>query len=460
MSGLAQWTRPQSTGRAVLTTRHSHVDAPAREGALLGGLLILFLCRAMAAHMVVPPWQGPDEPSHVALAYLEAAPTAVEAGSVQAQILESMARHRWWEAYGRPTPDPLPTSFDVDGLGVGNLFQPLYYGLGGAVLRVTQPGHIEATYYHLRFLSVLFSVTTLALAWAGTRLLFGRTIALGSSMIAALNPQFALVAITVNPDALLNVCGAFVWWQVGRIAKGERRGLSLSLLLIGAAAALLTKRIGMTLVGLAAIVTTASLFASRTWRVTGRGAALAGIAMVVAVPVLIAGSFVFAQQFETLLEFWGNALTPRRRPDRIAPSDVLSYLRATVDHAWLIAGWLRFPAPEWWLRIVRIITVAGLVGAAVTLIESSSIRRRLSIAWLFLIAQVVAILGVTLWTIETTPQGRYLFPVIAPVTAVLYIGLTRAFPRAWRSCSPVMLLATFAIIDVIGFATVVIPAYI
>lgn len=444
-----------------------------REVRLLACLLALFICRAIFASAIVPPWQGPDEPTHFALARLlaerqldtavlvklpdESFATTIER-DLQRGVLMSMARHRWWEAYGGQAPEPLPTSFrQIQRLGVGVYAQPLYYGVSAATLRITQPSSLEAEYLHLRVLGVVLSVVALSFGWAGTRLLFGPTVAVGATAIGALHPQFLLTAMSVNPDALLNVWGAFMWWQVARLTRGHRLAMSLVLLLIAAAAAVLTKRNGAPLVVVAAVAVGVTLCSHRTARVSRRTVFLALVVLGISGGVLAAGWQVFERPFTDLGLFWRNALGIRRSLAQATLSQALEYIRISIDYVWLIGGWLRYPAPEPWLWVVRVLTIAGL-GSAAMLLRSPSLRQPLAIAWLFVIAQAAIVVGVSFLTLSS-PQGRYLFPVIAPATALLWLGLTHTTPARFRPYAAPVLISILAVLDVTGFTTVLIPVY-
>ncbi len=445
------------------------------EGTLHTCLLALFICRAVLASAIVPPWQGPDEPTHFALTrlleerHLDTAElvtlpdghgnvTTIER-DLQRGVLMSMARHQWWDAYGGRPPEPLPTAFaQVPRLGIGLYAQPLYYGIGAATLRVTQPTSLEAAYVHLRLLSIALSVAALSFGWAGTRLLFGAAIATGATAIAALHPQFLLTSIAVNPDALLIVLGAFMWWQVARVITGRRSAFSVALIVIAAGAALLTKRSAVPLASVAGIIAMGSFLTPAVHRITGRSVAWMALLLVVGVTSVAGAWMTFEGQFTQLATFWKAALNIRRPFDEALLPGAIEYARISIDYAWLVAGWLRFPAPEPWLWVVRVLTVAGFAGAAVLLIRSRELRRPLSIAWLFVFVQAATVIGWGFLTLSS-PQGRYLFPVIAPATALLWLGLTHVVPVRLRPYAAPVLVAILAIMDVTAFTTVLIPAY-
>src|SRR6185503_11917737 len=88
------------------------IGRPAAEGAVLAALLAVFLCRAALASAIVPPWQGPDEPTHFTLTYGLTVPTAMHQ-RMEAGVLQSMVRHGWWDLYEDPPPDPLPSSLSL-----------------------------------------------------------------------------------------------------------------------------------------------------------------------------------------------------------------------------------------------------------------------------------------------------------------------------------------------------------
>jgi hypothetical protein len=428
------------------------------EAAVFSALLAIFLCRTVVANAIVPPWQGPDEPTHFALAYGLTMPTMMQ-GHVEGGVIRSMVEHGWWELYDDPPPNPLPTSLgQLYGIGPGTLAQPLYYGTAAALLRITRPVDLESAYRHLRALSVVLAVLVLVFGWLGTRLVLGPDVALGATTIGALHPQFLLASISVNADSLLNVCGAFVWWQGARVVAGQHRAFSTVLMIVGAVAAVFTKRLGLVVAGVAVVVAVGSLLTSRGRRLQKSDLILGSAALGIALVVATGTALLLDTQVEAWMAFLADALTVSRPAESTSLQESVQFLRMTMDYFWLIAGWLRFQPPDWWTWIARVLIVAGLAGAAVVFFEASVKRGPLALAWLFVGAQVSVMLFAVFWTIPSAPQARYLFPVFAPITALLYVGLCR-MGRAWPQQWPVILVLGLAILDVTGFTTVHIPAY-
>jgi hypothetical protein len=420
-------------------------------------LLGVFVCRAILASAVVPPWQGPDEPTHFAYAYGLALPAAAEE-QLRIEVLQSMQHQRWWAFYDDPPPTPLIPG-NIDGVYFGTLSFPLYYSLANGVLQVSRPSTLEAAYYHLRAFSVVLAGLTLAFGWAGTRLLFGAEIAAGAAAIAALHPQFLLAAISVNADALLNLCGAVMWWQAARVLKGHRADLSLALMLLAAVAAVFTKRIGLVLLLLALLVAASALFMRRSWKTNRRDAVLLAIVAAIGFATVFAISLYFYDEAGRLWSYWIEVLKAPRRSNTERLAEAGSFVRMTADYFWLIGGWLRFQPPDTWLWIPRALMIVGLAGAVVEFTSSRTLRVPLSLTGLFVVVQTGAMLATVFWLEPYAPQARYLFPVFAPITALLYVGLRRMVPRRLEAQWPLVLVTLLMMLDVTGFTTVHMSAY-
>ena len=444
------------------------------EKALLACVLALFVCRAVIVSAIVPPWQGPDEPTHVALAQLLALPDAIVYNSpllpngdlttrvesdVHGQVLESMAAHRWWDAYGQAAPDPLPRSFSpASRFSTGSYGQPLYYGLAALVLRVTAPRDMDATYFRLRALSLVLGVMTLLVGWAGTRVLLGSTAALGATVLAALYPQFVLSAISPNPDALAAFWGALIWWQFARLVVCRRRTMSFSLLIISAVAAVLTKRSAVPLAGIT-IVSAVWLFLPQAWRFTKRQKLLLGFAVAALAAAAATTAMLFNNAFGWLVANWATVFVTRRPLSAATFPVAAEYLRISVDYAWLMAGWQRFAPQEWWLQIARALTVIGLCGAAVRVVRARGrFQHGMTAAWTFFLVQALAVVVPGFWSLAA-PQGRYLFPVLAPMTVLLWGGVVGTGSSRRHSYAALALIGTVALLDATGVTTVLIQAY-
>ena len=432
-----------------------------KENGLLACLLLLFACRAILASAIVPPWQGPDEPSH----FIPAKQLTVDAYwasqlPLQQAVLESMGKYRWWEAYGGRTPELLRPEFEhvSSRLSSGSWGQPVYSGLAAAVLWIAPTTDVESGYWRLRLLSTVLAVATLGWAWAGTKLLFGSSVAIGATSIAALHPQFLLTAISVNADALAIALGALIWWLVACVVTERRVHMSLLLIVVAAVAAVLTKRNAAPLGAVATMIAVGWFLGLTTRQISRRTAAWVIVLLMVGTAVLLISAVAFEIVATQLRLFWRDGLMVRRLPEETTLRTALDYARLSIDYVWLIVGWLRFSAPEPWLWIVRMLTVVGFGSVAVLAARSHEVRRPLAIAGLLVFVQVAVVIPWGFLTLSS-PQGRYLLPVLAPATALLWLGLTHAVPARFRPYAAPALIALLAVMDVTAFTAVLIPAY-
>src|SRR5262245_56593322 len=140
-----------------------------------------------------------------------------------------MERFDWSRHIFRPTPDPPYETFAEDPFfgrvpeGMVHM-PPVYYALATPWLRMSASSTTLLDQYRAaRRLSVVFGLLTLWCLWAAVKQLTGSGMAAGSvTAMLALHPQFLLMATAVNPDALVNLFGAIVFWQVARLADDRQ----------------------------------------------------------------------------------------------------------------------------------------------------------------------------------------------------------------------------------------------
>lgn len=413
----------------------------------------------------MPPWQGPDEPSHFALAELLTVPDGDREGArprFEEQILQSMFRHHWWELYRVPPPRDVPRSFGevLGGIPPSTLLQPTYYWLAAMVLRMAPVSGIDGQYRVLRALSILLSLLTLLCGWAGARRFFGDAAAAGVVGLASLNPQFLLGAISVNPDVLINLCGAFIWWQAACLLQPDARrpAIRVALVLAAAGVAAFAKRNGLPLLLTSTVLAILTFVKSirhrpRPWLIAGVASGLMGAGMLL---------FVVLEQMDVgvrkVLTFWSYMLIVRRSVADIDLGGIAAFVARAVDTSWLVAGWMRFPAPDAWLWIARLFTAAGLIGAVTVAARSGPLRRPLALAWLFLGVQGIALLAIAFMG-ASPPQGRYVFSALIPAAALLWFGLHECLPAHVRPYAGPVIVGIVALLDATGFATVLLPTY-
>ena len=164
------------------------------------------------------------------------------------------------------------------------------------------------------------------------------------------------------------------------------------------------------------------MFTHRTWRITRRDVLLVSAVAALGAGTLMVIAWAFREQVALLWVYWRDAFTPRTSLADATGSEAFRFGRMTVDYFWLIAGWLRFQPPTSWLWVARLLIIGGIAGAVIELITGPTPRAPLAIAWLFVIAQLTAMLATVFWLAPSAPQARYLFPVFVPITVLLCSG--------------------------------------
>lgn len=228
-------------------------------------LVVTCLVRGLIYAGLTPPWLAPDEPGHVAYAWLLAEqgwPLREDEGTVAVEqaLLASLGRWRFWQRIGRPMPDPLPLSFlhDPDLVRQVGDEPPLYY-IVPALLYRTVPSP-EALLYLMRGTSVLLTALTVLLVALSARELFPRRPVLQVAIVAlpALAPMVAYIGSSANNDSAATLISTAALWVLLRgIRRGWtwRRVVALALLL---ALALLAKKTTVFLWLLVGLVITAA----------------------------------------------------------------------------------------------------------------------------------------------------------------------------------------------------------
>ncbi len=253
-------------------------------------LWCVFLGRLVFVAVLVPPWQNPDEPAHFAVIRTLARRPGIDLANkrdvvIQADILASMAEHNFWHPYSLLPPDPIPGAFvDVPNqLGDASDSPPLYYFAAARLCRLVGVQSLLGQYYLVRIASLLISLMTFGLIIRAAREWFDDDVALCTGALVALVPQFALIAVSVSPDPLVFLAGAFVWWQAGRAFAGKGIIVPAAMMAGATVIAVLSKQLATPLlIQTGLLVALASL--QTTW-----GRVLAGVTVVTALVLRFAG---------------------------------------------------------------------------------------------------------------------------------------------------------------------------
>jgi hypothetical protein len=432
----------------------------------------MLACRLLIAVALVPPWQQPDEASHVALAELQRSRVLLMDGAPdparEREILGSMARYDFWEHRDRnfQTPAVIPERFRFAGLrvvaevlGVDN--PPTYFLAVGRLLSWLPQMTVVEDLYLMRGISAILGILTLCVGWLAARECLG---ALGAATIAAilaLHPQFAIVSTAAAPDAMANLLGACLWWQA-TVAFGRKHFLlPLGIVWGMAFAGASVDRMGVPLLAVAFIVSVAVI----TSRMSFRGwKTLLGIALATGLAAIAFAALIW------LVDASRNTYTLRllfssgwRPVPQAATWEFFWRFTSFVHQSWWSSlGWVRYAPPPWWVSTTMIVTTMATTGIAWRIfggrLDDRPTRMLLSVAAMSVAIQLAAIYW-TYFRLGNGAQGKSLFPVLVPGLILLWAGIAAWVPETRRAHAAVALVAGLAFLDAAVWGLVAIPAY-
>jgi hypothetical protein len=141
--------------------------------------------------------------------------------------------------------------------------------------------------------------------------------------------------------------------------------------------------------------------------------------------------------------------------------------RALFESYWARFGWMNVPLAPWLYVALMAGCALPLLGLGARLARPSRLpldawqRRAL---WLALCAAPLALLPIALqyslvFAPGSLPQGRYLFPALAPIGLLGSIGLASLVPRGWRGAAVGALALALVLLDVVSLVGHAWPAY-
>jgi len=429
-------------------------------------------CRMLVATTLIPPWQQPDENSHVA--QVELARTRITGSGYspdparEAEILRSMSGYDFWEhrARGFPIPAVIPESFTAAGARVGTpagggLTPPAYFPAAGRLLSWLPRLSVVQDMYILRGISAIFGMLTLWVAWLAAREGLGPFGGATVAMLLALHPQFAIVSTAATPDAVANLFGACLWWMAVAAVMRQRYLWPLAGVWLAAGAAAAADRMGVPLLAVALSVSVVVLrlhARDRGWLSRTRTLGMLLLAAVVfgaSIWLLFASGVSYGLQ-----SIFSGSLAPV--PEARTWEYFARFTSFLHQSWWASLGWGRYPPPSWWIGTTIALTAMAAVGAAWSVFRGRTIDGRtrviLGLAAVSLTIQVAAVYWVY-FRLAVGPQGKSLFPVLVPSLMLLWAGLTAWIPETRRAHAAVALVAAFAVLDAAIWGLVAIPAY-
>ncbi len=261
MSTTAPLRRP-ATEEHSRARQHARGLVRARLGQIPKAAWIcslVALLTAAAWSLIIPLFQVPDEPAHVAYAQYFAETGNPPSGDNQKRPMSQQERQllnavQWKSVIHRPQNEPPATAtarqrFDRlaqhQGVPVGEggftsatNNPPLYYAAEAAVYHLTPSSSLPDRIHAMRLLSALLAALTVLFVFLFLRELVPATPWAWTvgALAVAFQPMFGFISAGVNSDSLLFAASAGVFWA---LAASFRRGLTVERgVWIGACAAI------------------------------------------------------------------------------------------------------------------------------------------------------------------------------------------------------------------------------
>lgn len=207
-----------------------------------GSLVIaLVMIKAALFLVLLPPWQGPDEPTRLEPAFIIARSDALLPAlnpdlGYQSQTLASMRRFKSWGFYERRPPQPTVKTFSDANLpaGASILYEPaLTYLPAGLAVRWWGGQSVESSLYAARFSSLIWHVLATALVALIANLVFkgpnSPLPCVAVVLMFGLHPQLSFLASSVHADSFGQVLSAVVLVLLILVTKRIRTpGFSIS----------------------------------------------------------------------------------------------------------------------------------------------------------------------------------------------------------------------------------------
>ncbi len=338
----------------------------------------------------------------------------------------------------------------------------------------TFPYRGQALAFHLsRGASVLMGMVSVALTLAIGRRTFREKpwIGLLAGSLVAFNPQFLFISSSVNNDALLVLATTGILWQAVRMIDDDGRPIQWLVLGLWISIAFLAKSSSFVVAGVGVIFVALEYMWPQTRHRTHKQF-LQGFLLAATSIILVSGWWFLRNQI-----LYGDPLgwtayrevfASNLRDSQLMWADIRQFVTVQFYSYWGVFGWMNLRAPLLFYRIVVIMVVASLSGYVVLFASGQSNRlrgaNRLVIPMMAtaVVAQEIYLTWAITINNDSWYQGRYLFPVIAPASLLLAIGLFTLFrflpkqSRSWVMGGLMVAmagLATCIVLQVIG------PAY-
>jgi len=354
----------------------------------------------------------------------------------------------------------------------------LWAGNGGSDVNVALhsdderfPYRGEALALHLaRCVSIVAGTTAVVLTLLVGWTIFPRRREIGllAAALTAFNPQFLFLSAAVNNDTLVAAaCSASILAILRALNAGESTAPWLWTA-ICLSAALLVKLSALPVTALAFIALIMLAHQRRSLRFFATRLVAMGLVMTIATGWWFWRNYVL---YGDLLGFrtYRVVFASLRRTEPLHWSDLSEFVSTQFRSYWGVFGWMNLPAPEWfhWSTVALVALAAGGILVAFAsrqrkVITETQRRGLAMLSFAVLFQEAFTLLGIRNFN-SAWYQGRYLFPAVAPIAALLAFGLVRwfdlLFTRGGVRVATASLALILASVSILAPTRWILPAY-
>jgi len=422
------------------------------EWAVVGAILLLFLCFGLWYSLVVPPFEAPDEIHHYAFArHLS------QGNDLPVQTAESNGP---WEHEGTQAPlyyflvgrliSGIDQS-DFDQINIlnphANLGDPLFPGNKNRMLYSSRQLPLTGANLAVhvgRWFSLFLGLITLLFTYAIAKLALPGSLLLPLLVLltVAAIPQFQFISATVSNDNLaIALSTATLFWLARLLTRTDEAGAWYEWpvlgLLLGLAALSKLHALGLFLLSGSAVLALAWLHQER-WLPIRAG-------LLVLIPALLIAGWWYWRNYTLYGEWLGvNQLLTINglRVDSRTLDQLLGELRGVRYSFWGLFGWFSILMPGFVYVALDVLTVVVAGGVTIGLVGAwqrgpATLKMPHMRVQLLLLLWLLMLIGLMFYwlTFATSGQGRLLFPAISAYGVSIVVGLAlwiQLAPASWR----------------------------
>lgn len=378
----------------------------------------------------VPPWEPPDEPSHVLyinyVARTGRLPNQLAPGESvvgeghQPPLYYILGALINLASQPDRTVDLQPVRNPKHVWNKGNSWNvPVYKHLDPAIFATSRD---RIGFYLLRLLSVGL---VLANVWCMFRV-FRLFVPVPNwpwfaGLLVVTLPQFLFMSAAIDNDHLANLFATLTIYHSLRILDTPRQARHYGLAGLWLGLGLLTKK---TLLFVLPVILLLLAYVVLRQKNARRQALRYGV-LLVAIAILVSAPF-FVRNYRLYGEFIGTRMERQTLSELVQVKSISSpYFRSTFVVNLALSyvgkfGYMNVPLPLVAYVLYGLLVVAGILGLGLHICQGGWRNARLGFALLFILA---CLAGIVIYNLTySMPQGRFLFPVASLIAALLALG--------------------------------------